>query len=55
MEELYTIRSLRFHKLSGEREGQYAIVLDDRWRLIVSYMDAESKFRVEEVSRHYGD
>jgi len=55
LEELYQIRSLKFHKLTGEREGQYAIVLDHRWRLIVTYVEAESKIRIEEVTHHYGD
>lgn len=55
LEELYRIRSLRFHKLTGERAGQYAITLDRRWRLIVTYIEAESKIRIEEVTSHYGD
>ena len=55
LQDLYQIRSLKFHKLSGEREGQYAITLNERWRLIVTYVEAESKIRVEEVTQHYGD
>ncbi len=55
VEELYKIRSLRFHRLSGEREGEYAITLDRRWRLIVTHVEAEGKIRVEEVTQHYGD
>ena len=54
-EELFQIRSLGIHRLSGERGGQYAITLDRRWRLIVTYIEAESRIRVEEVTRHYGD
>ena len=54
-EELHQIRSLGIHRLSGEREGQYAITLDRRWRLIVTHIESESRIRVEEVSRHYGD
>lgn len=54
-QELYSIRAIRLHKLSGDREGQYAIALDRRWRLIVTHLEAEGKIRVEEVTQHYGD
>jgi proteic killer suppression protein len=32
---LYARRSFRFEKLSGDREGQYSMRLNDQWRLIV--------------------
>lgn len=32
---LYAMRSLRFEKLKGDREGQSSMRLNDRWRLIV--------------------
>jgi toxin HigB-1 len=32
---LYARRSFRFEKLSGDREGQHSIRLNDQWRLIV--------------------
>jgi toxin HigB-1 len=32
---LYARRSFRFEKLSGDREGQHSLRLNDRWRLIV--------------------
>ena len=31
----YARRSLRFEKLSGNREGQYSMRLNDQWRLII--------------------
>ncbi|MER9546041.1 type II toxin-antitoxin system RelE/ParE family toxin [Mesorhizobium sp. M0437] len=32
---LYARRSFRFEKLSGDREGQHSMRLNDQWRLIV--------------------
>jgi toxin HigB-1 len=32
---LYSRRSFRFEKLSGDRAGQYSMRLNDQWRLIV--------------------
>jgi|SRR5271156_6718482 proteic killer suppression protein len=32
---LYARRSFRFEKLSGDREGQFSMRLNDQWRLIV--------------------
>ncbi len=52
--DLRTMKSLRFHKLGGEREGQYGIDLDRRMRLIVTF-PSPGIVRVEEVSKHYGD
>lgn len=31
----YTMRSLNFEKLQGDRMGQYSMRLNDQWRLIV--------------------
>ena len=33
--EFYSFRSLRFERLKGERQHQYAIRLNDQWRLIL--------------------
>jgi len=52
--DLSTIRSLRLHALKGEREGQYAMTLLGRWRLVVVPV-GEDKVRLEEVTSHYGD
>ena len=55
-QELRRIRSLRFHALKGDRSGQYAIDLDDAYRLIVVFKnDAMTVVEVEEVSKHYDD
>ena len=52
--ELYSIRALRLHELKGERKGQYAITVHDRWRLLLTRV-ADDTVRVEEVTKHYGD
>ena len=54
VEDLSATRALLFHKLKGERRGQYALSLDRRMRLIVTF-PAPGVVQVEEVSRHYGD
>ncbi|MBA4182052.1 MAG: hypothetical protein C0506_15790 [Anaerolinea sp.] len=51
--ELYALRSLRIHQLTGDRAGRWAIVLHGPWRLEVTFSDNE--VMVEEVSNHYGD
>lgn len=53
--DLFQIRALRLHALKGDREGQYAITIHERWRLLLVYDEAEGTLFVEEVSRHYGD
>jgi proteic killer suppression protein len=56
IEDLYRIPPLRFHLLKGNRQGQYAVALTDRVRLIVSPVgETGGILRVEEVNTHYGD
>lgn len=44
------------HQLKGPREGQFAITLHARWRLIFTLAGEEAEIIcVEEVSKHYGD
>lgn len=52
--DLYTIPSLRFHPLHGQREGTYSLTLIDRWRLLVT-TDEQTEVTIEEVSNHYDD
>lgn len=54
VQDLSATRALRFHELKGDRRGQYALGLDRRMRLIVTF-PAPGVVQVEEVSRHYGD
>ena len=51
---LFKLRFLRLHPLSGERKGQFALTLHDRWRLIISKV-SDKVVRIEEVTNHYGD
>ena len=53
--DLFEIKSLRLHPLKGDRQGQYAIALSGRWRLILTYDESEEAVSVEEVTTHYGD
>ena len=54
--ELSSFPQLRFHPLKGDRQGEYALDLDNVWRLVVSFDDdGMTIVTVEEVSKHYGD
>jgi len=53
---LRALQSLRFHALTGQRKGQYAVDLGPAYRLILTFQDrAMTVVRVEEVSKHYDD
>ncbi len=49
------IRSLRAHALRDNRAGQWALVLQGRWRLIVEVGDDRRSVTILEVSNHYDD
>jgi toxin HigB-1 len=50
--ELGGSRSLHLHPLKGERDGDWALNLTERWRLIIQQTDRGSVI-VEEVTNHY--
>ena len=52
---LFSIQSLRLHPLKGNRQGQYALTLIGRYRLIIEQDDATDTVLVSEVSNHYDD
>ena len=56
-EELYAIPTLKFHPLTGNRKGEYAIKLTGFYRLIITNDGGEvfDIAKIEEVSKHYGD
>ena len=55
-EELYNIPALKFHPLTGNRKGEYAIKLTGFYRLIITNDgDVFDIAKIEEVSKHYGD
>lgn len=33
--DLYAMKSNRFEKLKGDREGQYSLRINDQWRLVI--------------------
>ena len=53
MDELARIPPLRFHPLTGDRAGQYAIRLTGRLRLVLSFPNPTSA-TVEEVVDYHG-
>lgn len=50
---LFDIASLRLHRLTGDRQGSYALALKGPWRLILT-VEGDTAI-IEEVSHHYGD
>lgn len=54
-DEVRQLRSLRAHPLKARREGQWALDLTGRWRLIVIPSDNGKTATVVEVTDHYGD
>ena len=55
-EDLYKIPQLKFHPLTGNRDGEFAISLTGFYRLIITNDgDAFDIAKIEEVSKHYDD
>lgn len=53
---LMKLPGLRCHPLKGDRDGQWAVTLIDRWRLIFTFEDDNMTIvQIEEVSNHYDD
>ena len=50
--DLYKIRTLDFHALTGDRAGQHAMRLTGRWRLIVTLTDDDAALVDEVVDYH---
>ncbi len=53
MASLFEIRFLRFHRLTGDRRGQYAASLTGQWRLILDQVD-DRTIRVVDVEDYHG-
>ncbi len=45
----------RPQELKGKRKGQWAMNLNDRWRLIYEPAEDGLTISIEEVTNHYGD
>ena len=54
LHELRQSRALRLHPLRGDRDGEWAMTLHGRWRMIIQLADQQTVI-VKEVSAHYGD
>ena len=55
-DDLYTIPQLKFHPLTGDRNGEFAISLTGFYRLIITNdSDTFDIAKIEEVSKHYDD
>ena len=55
-DDLYKIPQLKFHPLTGNRNGEFAISLTGFYRLIITNDgDIFDIVKIEEVSKHYDD
>ena len=54
-QDLRQLRFMRLHALTGRRDGQFAIDLTGRWRLIVAIGEMSDSLEILEVTNHYGD
>jgi proteic killer suppression protein len=56
LDTLVNLPGLRCHPLHGDRRGEWAARLTNRYRLIFTFQDdAMTIVRIEEVSKHYDD
>ena len=55
LNDLYDVPSIKFHQLTGDRQGQYSLRLNSRMQLIIEHDATRSSVVVAEVSKHYGD
>lgn len=50
---LRNLRSNGFEKLRGDRDGQYSIKINEKWRIFFNWSDEKSKpFNIEIVNYH---
>jgi proteic killer suppression protein len=51
--DLRNLRSNGFEKLKGDRDGQYSIKINEKWRICFNWSDEKSKpFNIEIVDYH---
>lgn len=51
--DFYAMRSLRFEKLKGDREGQHSMRLNDQWRLIIAFKGEAKIVMVLEIADYH--
>ena len=52
LDDLRVPPSNRLHALSGDREGQYSISINDQWRICFSFTPGGDAYEVEIVDYH---
>jgi len=45
--DLYAMKGNKFEKLSGNRKGQYSLVLNKNWRLVVELIETAGNHKVK--------
>jgi len=53
LDQISPLRSVALHKLKGDRRGQWAMTINDRWRLCFRFADGDA-YDVEIVDYHRG-
>ena len=53
LRDLSPLRSVGLHKLKGDRAGQWAMTVNDRWRICFRFKDGDA-YEVEIVDYHRG-
>ena len=53
LSDLSPLKSVGLHKLKGDRRGQWAMTVNDRWRICFEYRDGDA-YLVEIVDYHRG-
>lgn len=53
LQDLSPLRSVGLHKLKGDRAGQWAMTVNDRWRICFRFKDGDA-YDVEIVDYHRG-
>ena len=52
-QDLWSLASNRFHALGGDREGQFAIRINEQWRICFEWPDGETEaFNIEITDYH---
>jgi toxin HigB-1 len=56
-QDLRKLPVLKVHPLAGNRKGQWALTIHEKWRLVfeLNAIDGIEVIHVLEVSKHYGD
>lgn len=53
LQDLSRLRSVGLHKLKGDRAGQWAMIVNRRWRICFRFKDGDA-YDVEVVDYHRG-